>query len=112
MCGAGGFFCVSPHIFRGSTEVAWRRERGASDLVSEPVRALDRVVKVPPPVVLRHVAKSRIDATLRGDSVGPGGEELCDASNLEALLSEANSSAETGTAGADDNGVILQAEAC
>ena len=82
---------------------------GKSNLVSEPVRTLDRVVEVPPPVILRHVTESRIDAALRSDSVGPGWEELCDACNLEALLGKAHSSAETGTAGADDDGVILQA---
>ena len=48
-------------------------------LVAEPVAALDRVVRVPAPVVLGHVAERRVDAALRGDGVRARREELGDA---------------------------------
>ncbi|EJK57810.1 hypothetical protein THAOC_22107, partial [Thalassiosira oceanica] len=51
-------------------------------LVAQPVGALDRVVHVPPPVVLAHVPEGRVDAPLRRDGVGPRGEELRDARRL------------------------------
>ena len=51
----------------------------AAHLVTKPVRALDGVVGMPPPVILAHVAKSSIDAALRSDCVGARGKELGDA---------------------------------
>ena len=44
--------------------VAFLLARQFSYLVSQPVRALDSVIHVPPPVIRLHVAKSSIDATL------------------------------------------------
>ena len=48
-------------------------------LVAEPVGALDGVVGVPAPVVLRHVAEGGVDASLGRDGVRAGGEQLGDA---------------------------------
>lgn len=53
-------------------------------LVTEPVAALDRIIRVPAPVVLGHVAEGGVDAALGSDSVRPGGEELRDASGVAA----------------------------
>jgi len=76
-------------------------------LVPEPVRALDRVVRVPAPVVLGHVPERGVDAALRGDRVRARREQLGDARRLQAMLAEADRGAQTGTAGADDDGVVL-----
>jgi hypothetical protein len=68
-------------------------------LVAEPVRTLDGVVHVPPPVVLSHVAERGVDTALRSDSVRTGGEELGHTRGLEASLGEAEGGTETGTTG-------------
>ena len=52
-------------------------------LVAEPVGALDRVVHVPAPVVLAHIAECGADAALRGDGVAAGREHLADAGGLQ-----------------------------
>mmetsp|Transcript_15598 Transcript_15598/g.21318 ORF Transcript_15598/g.21318 Transcript_15598/m.21318 type:complete len:375 (-) Transcript_15598:215-1339(-) len=52
-------------------------------LVAQPVRSLHRVVHVPPPVVLRHVAQRRVDAALRCHGVRSRGEQLRHARGLE-----------------------------
>merc|ERR1712093_21258 len=78
-----------------------------SVLVAEPVGTLDGVVHMPSPVVLGHVAKSSVDTTLSGDSVGSGGEELCDAGGVEAGLCETEGGSQAGTTGADDDGIVL-----
>ena len=41
-----------------------------------------------------------------------GGEQLGDDGSLEAFLDETEGSAETGTTGADDDGVILMVDNC
>ena len=46
-------------------------------LVTEPVRALDGVVEVVVPVVLRHVAQAGTDAALRGHRVRTGRASRC-----------------------------------
>jgi hypothetical protein len=57
-------------------------------LVAEPVRALDRVVHVPAPVVLAHVAKSRADAALGRDGVTARGKNLREAGRGQARLGQ------------------------
>ena len=76
-------------------------------LVTEPVRALDGVVRVPPPVVLGHVSESGVDATLRGYRVRTRGEELGDARRLETVLGQADGGAKTRTTRTDDDGIVL-----
>ena len=75
-------------------------------LVAEPVRALDRVVHVPAPVVLAHVAERGADAALRRDSVAAGREHLGDAGGAQPLLGHAEGGAQAGAAGADDHDVV------
>ncbi len=75
-------------------------------LVAEPVGALHRVVHVPAPVVLAHVAERGGDAALRRDRVRAGGEDLGDAGGLQARLRAAERRAKAGAAGADDHDVI------
>lgn len=78
-----------------------------SILVTEPVGALDGVVHVPSPVILVHVAERSVDTTLRSDGVRSGGEELGNAGSVEAGLGETESGTETGTAGTDNDGIVL-----
>ena len=61
-------------------------------LISEPIGALDCVIEVISPVILVHVTESGVDSTLSGDSVRSGGEQLGNASSLEASLGETESS--------------------
>jgi len=77
-----------------------------SILVSEPVRSLDSIVHVPSPVILAHVSESSVDTSLGSNGVGTGGEKLGDTSSVETSLSETESSAETGTTGTDDKGIV------
>ena len=74
-------------------------------LVAEPVGALDRVVHVPAPVVLAHIAERGGDTALGRDRVAAGRENLGDAGGLEAGLAAAERGAQTGAAGADDDDV-------
>jgi len=52
-------------------------------LVSKPVTAFDGVVRVPAPVVLCHVAKGGVDATLCSNGVRSSREELGNARGAE-----------------------------
>lgn len=76
-------------------------------LVTEPVGALDGIVHVPSPVVLVHVAERGVDATLGGDGVGSGREELGDASRVEAGLSQTEGGTEARATGAYDEGIVF-----
>ena len=75
-------------------------------LVTQPVGALDRVVGVPAPVVLAHVAERRRDAALGRHGVAPGREHLGDASGFEPGLGQAQGRAQAGAAGADHHDVV------
>ena len=74
--------------------------------VAQPVRALDRVVHVPLPVVRAHVLQAGGDAALRGDGVAARREDLGDAGGLQPLLGHAERRAQAGAAGADDDDVV------
>lgn len=78
-----------------------------SVLIPKPVRPLNSIVRVPPPVVFGHVPQSGVDASLGGDGVGAGGEELGYAGCFEAGLGEAHCGAEASAARTDDAGVVL-----
>src|SRR6516162_11113837 len=75
-------------------------------LVAEPVRTLDRVVHVPAPVVLAHIAECGADATLRRDGMAASREHLGNAGRLEPFGGRAESRTQTGSARADDDDVI------
>ena len=76
-----------------------------SILVTEPVGALDGVVHVPSPVILVHVAERSVDAALSSDRVTSRGEELRNTRSVEPGLGKAESSAKTGTTGADNESI-------
>src|SRR5690606_26463355 len=75
-------------------------------LVAEPVGALDRVVHVPAPVVLAHVAERGADPALRRDPVASRLEHLADRRGLQTLLGHPKRRHEPGAAGADDHDVV------
>jgi hypothetical protein len=54
-----------------------------------------------------HVSESSVDAALGGDGVTSRGEELGDAGCVETGFGETEGGAQTGTAGTDDNRVVL-----
>lgn len=76
-------------------------------LVTEPVGALDGVVHVPVPVILVHVSQGSVDTTLGSNGVGTSGEQLGDTGGVEAVLGQAEGSAETRTTGAHHHSVVL-----
>ena len=76
-------------------------------LVAEPVGALDRVVHVPAPIVLAHVAERGAHTALGRDCVAARRENLGDAGRLQPLLGQAKGGAQARAASADDNDVVL-----
>ena len=74
-------------------------------LVAEPVGALDRVVHVPEPAVLGHVAQSGADAALRGDGVRAGREHLRQNGDRQARFGQLQRRPHPGAAGPDDDRV-------
>ena len=76
-------------------------------LVAEPVGALDRVVHVPEPVVLRHVAERRADAALRRHRVRARRKDLGEHRHGQPRLGQLQRRAHAGATRADDDGVEL-----
>src|SRR6056297_270073 len=75
-------------------------------LVAQPVGALHRVVHVPAPVVLAHVAQRGADAALCGYCVTAGGKHLGDTGRAQALFRQAESGAQPRTACTDYHHVV------
>ena len=75
-------------------------------LVAEPVRPLHRVVHVPAPVVVAHVAECCADAALRRHGVAARREHLGDAGGLQAGRTHPEGGAQAGAAGTDHHHVI------
>jgi len=63
-----------------------------SILVSEPIRTFDRIVHVPPPIILVHVPESSVDSSLGRNSVTSSWEELGYAGGVETSLGKTESS--------------------
>ncbi len=74
-------------------------------LVAEPVGAPDRVVDVPAPIVLFHVAERRADAALRGNRVAACWKNLGDAGGVQPGRHHAQGRPQSGAAGAEDDDV-------
>lgn len=79
-------------------------------LIPEPVGALDRVVHVPPPVVLGHVSQRGVDATLGRDGVRAGGKQLCHDGGVEPGFREPDRGTQAGSSSAHDDCVILMVD--
>ena len=75
-------------------------------LVTEPVRALHRVVHVPAPVVVAHIAERRRDTALGRHGVAARGENFRQAGRLEAFLGHAEGSTQAGATGAHDDDIV------
>ena len=76
-------------------------------LVAEPVGALDRVVHVPQPAVLGHVAERGADASLRGDRVRARREDLGQHRDGQSRFGELQRRAHPGATGADHDRIEL-----
>jgi hypothetical protein len=76
-------------------------------LVAEPIRTLDGIVHMPSPVVLVHITQCGIDATLGGDGMTSGREELRYTGRVEASLCKTEGSSQTGAARTDDDSIVL-----
>ncbi len=76
-------------------------------LIAEPVRTLDRVVEMEPPVVLAHVAERGRDAALRRDRMRARRKHFREARGLKPGRREAECRAQTRAAGADHDDVVL-----
>lgn len=76
-------------------------------LVTKPVGTLDRIVHVPPPVILVHVAKSGVNTALRSDGVTPRGEQLRYASGVEPCFRKAERRSQSRAAGSHNNRIVL-----
>ena len=76
-------------------------------LITQPVRPLDGVVHMPAPIVLAHVAQCSRNATLCCHGMGARGEDLGDASCLQALHGHAEGGAQTCAAGSDNYDIIV-----
>lgn len=75
-------------------------------LITEPVGCSNRVVHVIKPMIVFDAADGRIDATLSRDRVRSSWEKLCYHRHFEALVGEAQSCSQTGSAGAHDDAVV------
>src|SRR5258708_10545460 len=74
-------------------------------VVPEPVGAPDRVVDVPAPIVLFHVAERRADAALRGNRVAACRKDLGDAGGVQPRRDHAQRRPQSGAAGPEDDHV-------
>src|SRR5690606_7906175 len=72
-------------------------------LVAEPVGTLDRVIHVPVPVVLAHVAQRGTDATLCGHGVGTCGEHFGEHCHRQTGFSQLKGTTHAGPAGTYDH---------
>src|SRR5215469_4677743 len=85
--------CIAAHVFD-------------CVLIAEPVGALDRVVHVPTPVVLAHIAERGADAALRRNRVAAGRENLGETGRAEAHDGHAEGRPQTRAASADDDHIV------
>src|SRR5262249_1719830 len=75
-------------------------------LIAEPVRPLDGVVHVPPPVILAHIAERRGNAALGRNRVRTGREHLADGGGPQTGRAASDDGAQARAAGADHDDVV------
>ena len=75
--------------------------------ITQPVRALDRVIHVPLPVVRTHVGQRRGNTALRCHCVRTGRENLGDAGSAQTLFGHAKGRPKTGPTGTDNDHIII-----
>ena len=76
-------------------------------LIAEPIRPFDRVVHVPAPIVLAHIAERGRDAALRRHGMAASRKDFGDAGDFEALFRRFQGGAEPGATRADDDNVEI-----
>lgn len=57
-------------------------------LISQPIRSFNGIVRMPPPIVFRHVSQRRIDSSLSRDRVRSCREQFRDTRSLESSFGE------------------------
>src|SRR5690606_16430193 len=72
-------------------------------LVTEPVGTFHRIVHVPVPVVLAHVAQCGTHTTLSGHRVGTGREDFGEHGHRQPGFSQLEGTTQAGSAGTDDH---------
>ena len=76
-------------------------------LIAQPVGAFHSVVEMPLPQILTHIGQRRRHAALRRDRVAAGGENFGQARCLQALLGHTEGRAQTRTARADHDHIVV-----
>ena len=74
-------------------------------LVTEPVRALDRVIKVKVPVVLAHVAQRRANTALRGHGVRAGRKHFGQYRDIQPGTGQLQRGPHAGAAGSNNDNI-------
>ena len=75
-------------------------------LITQPIATLDSIIHMPSPIILGHVPKGRVNATLRGDSVRTRGKEFRDTRRLETSFRQAHGGTQTRTTGTDNDRIV------
>ena len=75
--------------------------------VTKPVRAFDRVIHMPLPVIRAHVGQRSSNTALRRNRVGARWENLGHTSGAQALLGHTESCTQTSATRTDNNNVII-----
>ena len=96
--GAKNLFSIHPSII-----VVWYRWL---TLISQPVTALDSIIHVPSPVILRHVSQGCVNASLRRDGVGARRKQLGDTGRLEAGFTQTHGGTQTRSTGSHYYGIV------
>ena len=76
-------------------------------VVAQPVRAFDRVVHMPNPIVLGHVAKCGTHTALGGNGMAARGKHFGNAGCFQAVLHHAERGAQASTASTHNHDVIV-----
>jgi len=89
-----GFRSFATHVFNGV-------------LVTEPVRTFNCIIRMPPPIIFRHITQRCIDAALCCDCVRPRGEKFGNTSCFQTLFNTTDSSSKPGAASTNNNSIEL-----
>ena len=76
-------------------------------LVAQPVRAFDRVIHMPAPIIITHIAERGGNAALRRNRMRARREDFGNTRRLQPAFGAAQSGAQTRTTGPDNDDVKL-----
>ncbi len=81
-------------------------------LISKPITSLDCIISVPSPVIIVHISKGCIDASLGGYRVRSGREKFWYASSFESLFNETKSCSKSCTSSSYNNSIKSVIDDC